>query len=67
MNYFQRKQILRQHEISFIMELVDEFKEFVRDSMEQGVHNDYNDHFDFLLAAVNVFQDTKEEEDEGDC
>lgn len=46
----------------FTMKLVDEFKDFVSDSMDEGMHKEFDDHMEFLKAALYTFIEMKESE-----
>ena len=39
----------------FVKNLIDEFRCFVADSMEDGMHDDFDDHYNFLQAAMETF------------
>ena len=43
------------------MNLIGEFEDFVSDAMEDNMHEDFEDHFVFLKAMLEVFEDFKEE------
>lgn len=45
----------------FILKLIDEFKDFVSDSMDEGFHDHFEDHFSFLEACLSTFIEIKEE------
>ena len=45
----------------FMMNLIGEFEDFVSDAMEDNMHEDFEDHFVFLKAMLEVFEDFKEE------
>lgn len=47
----------------FTLKLVDEFKDFVSDSMDEGMHNDFSDHMSFLAACMNTFIEMKNAEE----
>ena len=48
-------------EKKFIGELIGQFKIFVSDSMEDGIHKDFDDHEDFLRAALETFFDSQDD------
>ncbi len=45
--------------IKCLMGVLDEFKEFVADSIREGHADDFKDHLDFLVACMDVFIDYK--------
>lgn len=46
----------------FMMKLVDEFKDFVSESMDEGLAEDFEDHLVFLEAALSTFIEIKNDE-----
>ncbi len=48
-------------EISFMMGLLDEFKAFVADQMAEGMHDEFNDHHDFIKACLELWVDLLDE------
>lgn len=49
----------------FMMKLVDEFKDFVSDSIDEGLHEDFEDHLVFLEACLSTFIEIKQDEVKG--
>lgn len=47
-----------------MMRLVDEFKDFVSDSIDEGMHEDFDDHMVFLEACMGTFIEMKRGESE---
>jgi hypothetical protein len=47
-----------------MMRLVDEFKDFVSDMIDDGLHEDFDDHMNFLEACMGTFIEIKREENE---
>lgn len=47
----------------FMLKLVDEFKDFVSDSMDEGFHEDFEDHMQFLEACLSTFIEIKNDEE----
>jgi hypothetical protein len=48
-------------EKAFMMMLIDNFKAFVSDSMDDGMHNHFPDHLEFLAACMETFIDKESE------
>lgn len=46
----------------FMMKLVDEFKDFVSDSFDEGLHEDFEDHMEFMSACLETFMELKNDE-----
>lgn len=42
-------------EQAFIADLVNQFQDFVMDSMQDGMHEEFDDHYKFLKAAMKTF------------
>jgi hypothetical protein len=42
-------------EKEFMLKLVDKFKDFVSDSMDEGMHKHYDDHMSFLNDCLQSF------------
>lgn len=49
-------------EKKFIIGELDGFKDFVLDTMEQGIHDEYEDHFEFLKDCLATYTDMKNDE-----
>lgn len=45
----------------FMLKLVDSFKAFVSDSIDEGYHNDFPDHLEFMAACLETFIDKESE------
>lgn len=45
-----------------IMKLVDEFKDFVSESFDEGLHEGFEDHLVFLDACLSTFIEIKQEQ-----
>ena len=45
----------------FMKKLCDEFSTFVQDSIDEGADQGFEDHMEFLQAAMETFITTKEE------
>jgi hypothetical protein len=43
-----------------MVELLDKFKAFVLDSMSEHMHHDFDDHYDFLRAALECYEENEE-------
>jgi hypothetical protein len=52
---------MKEQEKEFMSSLMQKFTQFVNDSMDQGVHKDFNDHYDFLAASLETFKDLNED------
>lgn len=50
----------------FTMKLVDEFKDFVSDSFDEGMHEMFDDHLEFLNACMTTFTEMKNDEVTGE-
>jgi hypothetical protein len=50
----------------FLMKLVDEFKDFVADSFDEGLHEDFEDHMEFMQACLTTFIEIKNDEITGE-
>jgi hypothetical protein len=46
----------------FMARLIDEFKDFVADAIDEGYHDEFDDHFDFLKMCLQTFADLKDYE-----
>lgn len=44
------------------MKLVDEFKDFVSDSFDEGLHEDFEDALSFVSACLEIFAEMKNDE-----
>ena len=55
MSNFKTKSDCIPQEQKFMTGLLDEFKDFVLDAMFQEIHNDFEDHHEFLKMALNEF------------
>lgn len=44
-------------------DMVDHFKAFVLDAMDDGMHEEFDDHFEFLQRALATFIELEEEFD----
>lgn len=49
----------------FTLKLIDEFKDFVSDSMDEGLHENFEDHMTFISACLDTFIEIKNDEIEG--
>ncbi len=54
-------------EQKFIADLCEGFKDHVLDAMEQGIHLNFEDHILFLRAAMDVYADVLDCDDEAEA
>ena len=40
---------------AFTLNLIDQFKHFVSDSMDEGHHKEYDDHWEFIKDSLETF------------
>lgn len=47
----------------FAKGLVNEFQDFVSDSIEESLHENFEDHFDFIEACMSIFIEMKRDQE----
>lgn len=51
---------VKKQKIAFMTDLTVAFQDFVLDSVEQGIDDDFPDHFSFLKHALEMFTELHE-------